>query len=313
MTTLATSGRNCPRRTPRTGAETPGIAVLRTASLVSLKSSTRRSGSCTRVARTSSGPPPSTRTLVRCGACIIATREITDAVALAPAGSCVCASDGLAANATLANIRQPIRMAGQFVFIAVLLHWRKFAYSLGAPRASQKRPCRFHGKTLRPWRSFPHGRRIADHLREGNRCALVDWKPPRSCRSVRARFHPGAACSLATRLSPEEGLLLDHRRVHRPRAIQRGRALQLWVPFQQPAHSLRISPVLSVSVQPSSPLFSVQRAWAMRASRMPLAWPVPRTRWSRPWPELAQRAWPAVARPCSWRPERRYSPCRLRA
>src|SRR5260370_41773560 len=117
-----------------------------------------------RAAWTFSGPSPWTRTLARSGACVTATREITEAVAVAPAGSCVCASEGPLANAALANIRQPIRKAGQFIFIAVLQHWRKFAYSPGVPRSFQTRLFRLHGRTRRRWQSLPRGRHKAGSL-----------------------------------------------------------------------------------------------------------------------------------------------------
>src|SRR5882724_4140909 len=98
-----------------------------------------------RAARASRRPSPSTRTLARCAPCVIATLEITEAVAVGPAGSRVWASDGNEPNATLARIRQPFRRAGQFVIIAVLLQWSKFFYSLGARQVCRTRLCLLHG------------------------------------------------------------------------------------------------------------------------------------------------------------------------
>src|SRR5260370_26720647 len=155
-----------------------------------------------RAAWTFSGPSPSTRTLARSGACVTATLEITEAVALAPAVSCVCASEGPLANAARANIRQPIRMAGQFVFIAVLLHWRKFAYSPGVPQAFQTRLFRLHGRTRRPWQFSPRGRHTAGRLPAESTFALADSRPTLSCRSARDLIHPASMLSLADLLCP---------------------------------------------------------------------------------------------------------------
>src|SRR5579864_2523668 len=197
MTTRATSGRNCPRRTPSTGADTPAIAVFSTASRARVKSSTSRSGFCMRAARTSKSPWPSTRTLACCGACVIATLEITEAKAAAPDGSCVWASAGLVANATLARIRPLDRRAGQFIFIAVLLDWSKFACSLDAPPVFRRHPYPFRGTKRHPWRFFPPARHTVGRLRAKNRCAIVDWKPPRSYRWEPSRLRRGARCSPA--------------------------------------------------------------------------------------------------------------------
>src|SRR5260370_4086697 len=163
-----------------------------------------------RAACTSSGPSPSAGTLARSGACVTATLEITEAVAVAPAGSCVCASDGPLANAALANIRQPIRMAGQFVFIAVLLHWRKFAYSPGVPQAFQTRLFRLHGRTRRPWQFFPRGRHTAGRLPAENTFLIADSRPPRSSRSARALLHPTATSSPADLPCQEGAVPLTH-------------------------------------------------------------------------------------------------------
>ncbi len=81
------------------------MTVFCTASRAPAKSSTRRSGFCMRPACTSRRPWPSTRTAARSGAWVMATLEMTAAVAVAPAGACVCASMGLFANAMLARIR----------------------------------------------------------------------------------------------------------------------------------------------------------------------------------------------------------------
>src|SRR4029077_5073563 len=121
---------------------------------------------------------------------------------------------------------QPIRMAGQFVFIAVLLHWRKFVCSLGAPRVFRRRLSRFRGKTLHPWRSSRRGRRIADRLRAENTCAIGGWKPRRSSRWARARLRPSAAYSPEVQLCLEEDLFVLPR-VRGPRAIRMDRAWRL--------------------------------------------------------------------------------------
>jgi hypothetical protein len=74
-------------RTLRTGADTPGIDDFCTLIVALAKSSTNRSGFCMRAACTSNFPAPSTRIAARCGACVIATLEITAAFVLAPAGA----------------------------------------------------------------------------------------------------------------------------------------------------------------------------------------------------------------------------------
>src|SRR5579862_6486065 len=190
----ATSGRYWPRRTPRTGAETPGIVAFCVARRALLKSSTRRSGFCIREAWTSRGPWPSTRTLSRCEAAVTATLEITEAVADAPPGSCVCANDGLTESAAAAIVRQPIRKAGRFVFIAVLLHWRRFFFVLGVLRAFRTRPYPTHGTKLRPWQSCQRDRHKAGRLRAGSRCAIADSRRRRSCPPKSERCHRAGAC-----------------------------------------------------------------------------------------------------------------------
>src|ERR1700756_1456114 len=131
-------------------------------------------------------------------------------------------------NAALVSIRQPIRMAGQFVFIAVLLHWRKFVCSPDAPRAFRKRLSRLHGKTLHPWQFFRHDRHRAGRLLVKSKCAIADWKPRRSSRWVLAQFHPAAACQPAVPLYPEEGDLVYRLAPYLPK-IQTDRVWQFLV------------------------------------------------------------------------------------
>src|SRR5712692_8699087 len=254
-----------------------------------------------RAAWTFSGPSPSTRTLARCGACVTATLEITEAVAVTPAGSCVCASEAPLANAALANIRQPIRMAGQFVFIAVLLHWRKFAYSPGVPQAFQTRLFRLHGRTRRPWQFSPRGRHTAGRLPAESTFALADSKPPRSCRSARALLHPTATCSPADLLCPEaDSSLPPPLLAHGPPVTRMGRDARFSVLSPAQASLLRKRPAWAPSsAQPSSRCAS-QREPALppgvRAS--PLLVRVSPWASSPPAPPV----WPA-----SLRPERRIS------
>src|SRR5258707_2261791 len=116
-------------------------------------------------------------------------------------------------STALATIRQPHRKAGQFVFIAVLLHWSKFSCSLDVPLVSRTHLSRFRGTTRRPWQSFPLARRITDPLRAGNTSALADSSPPRSSRSVLVQFHPALVFPPAIPLflvvdSPRPWLLL---------------------------------------------------------------------------------------------------------
>src|SRR5690348_14440349 len=99
----------------------------------------------------------------------MATLDITADVAEAPAGSWAFAKLGFTPKATPVRIMKPHRKAGQFVFIAVLLHWSKFVYSLDARLAFQKHLYQLHGKPRRPSQSFPRGRRTTDRLRGGNR------------------------------------------------------------------------------------------------------------------------------------------------
>src|SRR6266436_217534 len=105
---------------------------------------------------------------------------------------------GLAPSTALERIRQPHRKAGQFVFIAVLLHWSKFSCSLGVPPVYQTHLSRFHGTKRRPSQSFPRVRHTTGRLHGGNRSAIAGWLPPRSCRSVPSRCHPASACSPAS-------------------------------------------------------------------------------------------------------------------
>src|SRR6202011_3844569 len=153
---------------------------------------------------TSSRPTPSTRIAARCGACVIATLEITAALlALALVGSCAPALV-IPPSTALATIRQPHRKAGQFIFIAVLLHWSKFSYLPGAPRASRMHLCPFRGMKRHPSQSFPPVRRTAGRLRAENTCATADWSPLRSSRWTSARCRLTGAKPPANRLSPEE-------------------------------------------------------------------------------------------------------------
>src|SRR5580658_8785809 len=123
---------------------------------------------------------------------VTATLEITEAVADAPPGSCVCANDGLT-SAAAAIVRQPIRKAGRFVFIAVLLHWRRFSFVLGVLLACRTRPCPTHGMKLRPWQSCRRDRHKAGRLRAGNRCAIADSRPRRSCPPKSEQCHQAGA------------------------------------------------------------------------------------------------------------------------
>src|ERR1700687_4534667 len=170
-------------------------------------------------------------------------------------------------------------MAGQFVFIAVLLHWRKFACSPGAPRVFRMHPSRFRGRTLHPWQSFRRGRRIADRLRAESTCAIAGWKPQRSSRWARARFRPSAKYSPAVQLCLEEDLFVVPR-ARGPRAIQTDRAWRpcALCPPQAPT-SLRTSRALwfwaQTSWRPVSPpvltLASTALQLASKSSRLLLA------------------------------------------
>src|SRR6267142_4303755 len=124
----------------------------------------------------------------------MATLEMIAPVAVVPEGSCVPASAGHAAAAMLARIRQPCRKAGQFVIIAVLLDWSKFAYSPGVPWACRMHPCPLHGRKRHPSKSFPPTRRRDDLLRGENRCAPVDSKPRRSFHWGLSQFRQDEAC-----------------------------------------------------------------------------------------------------------------------
>src|SRR5580704_30374 len=110
---------------------------------------------------------------------------------------------GLAPKAALERIRKPHRKAGQFVFIAVLLHWSKFFCSLGVPRACQTHLSRFHGTKRHPSQSFPRVRRTTDRLHGENRCAPADWLPRQSCRLALSQCRQVVACSLAAPLCRE--------------------------------------------------------------------------------------------------------------
>src|SRR5713226_9329668 len=259
-----------------------------------------------RAACTSSGPSPSTRTLARCGACVTATLEITEAVAVAPAGSCVCASEAPLANAELANIRQPIRMAGQFVFIAVLLHWRKFAYSPGVPQAFQTRLFRLHGRTRRPWQFSPRGRHTAGRLPAESTFALADSRPPRSSRSARALLHPTATCSPADLLCPEaDSSLPPPLLAHGPPVTRMGRDARFSVLSPAQASQLRKRPAWAPSsAQPSSAQPS-SRCASQREPALP-----PGAQASLPLPGVSPRVWSQPAPPvwpASLRLERRLS------
>src|SRR5579885_169721 len=133
----------------------------------------------------------------------MATLEITAAAVVAPVGSCARVASGEPAATTPARIRQPHRKAGQFVFIAVLLHWSKFFYLPGVPRACRTRPCLPRGNSRRPSQSFPLVRRTACRLRGGNTCAPEDWKPQRSFPAGTSRFHRAAKYSPGVQQCPE--------------------------------------------------------------------------------------------------------------
>src|ERR1700676_1077853 len=175
MTTRTTSSRNCPSRTPSTGAIVPAITVFCDPSLAPLKSSTNRSGFCNRSARASSFPLPSTRTLARCDAfCTMAPLEITVGVVVTPATSCACAGITVVPTAKLVRIKKPDRTTGQFVFIARLLHSCKFSCPLAVPPACQTRFCPLHGTSHRPSQSCLRARHTTDPLHAGSTYAVED-------------------------------------------------------------------------------------------------------------------------------------------
>src|ERR1043166_4772804 len=181
------------------------MIVLCTAIRVPAKSSTRRSGLCIRTACASSRPSPSTRTVARNDDCITATLEITAAFAVAAAEFCDCARTGAVLHAKLARIRQPFRRAGQFVFIAVLLHSCKVSYLLPARQACRTHPCLLHGRSRLPSKSFPLSRHTAGRPRARNTFFVGDSPPPRSFRLPLSRPRPAAACPPAIPLCLGEG------------------------------------------------------------------------------------------------------------
>src|SRR5260370_1062884 len=192
-------------------------------------------------------------------------------------------------------------MAGQFVFIAVLLHWRKFAYSPGVPQAFQTRLFRLHGRTRRPWQFSPRGRHTAGRLPAESTFALADSRPPRSCRSARALLHPTATCSPADLLCPEaDSSLPPPLLAHGPPVTRMGRDARFSVLSPAQASLLRKRPAWAPSsAQPSSRCAS-QREPALppgAQASLPLPGVSPRV-WSQPAPPV----WPA-----SLRPERRLS------
>src|SRR6266850_711181 len=108
----------------------------------------------------------------------------------------------------LAKIRQPCRKAGQFVFIAVLLDWSKFAYLPGVPWACQTHLCPLRGMKRHPSKSFLPSRRRDDPLRGENMYAPVDSKPRRSFHWGLSQFRQDEACSLANQPCPGASLAL---------------------------------------------------------------------------------------------------------
>src|SRR5258708_27136310 len=239
------------------------MIILCTAIRFSEKSSTSRSGLCSRTACASRRPSPTTRTLARCEACITATLEITAAVAVAPANSCDCASTGAVPHARLARIRQPFRRAGQFVFIAVLLHSCKVSCLLPARQACRTRPCLLHGRSRLPSKSFPPSRHTTDRPRARSRYAVAGWRRRRSFRSRTSRYRPDAACRLADPLCPGEDFSPAHpapacarsaiRRDLGGLFFARSRRVSFREPFELPARaSLRVFSRLVL--QPSVPL-----------------------------------------------------------
>src|SRR5258708_11735489 len=180
----------------------------------------------------------------------------------------------------LATIRQPHRKAGQFVFIAVLLHWSKFSCSLDVPLVSRTHLSRFRGTTRRPWQSFPLARRTTDPLRAGNRSALADSSPPRSSRSVLGQFHPALVFPPAIPLflvvdSPRPWLLLpggssairrDHAAKPLLRTAQRSH-LVLSSPLSSPPVSLQ---ALQLSWPPLEPLPACHASFALPLLLRPL-------------------------------------------
>src|SRR6266852_2240121 len=229
------------------------MIVLCTPSRAPSKSNTSRSGFCIRAAWTSRRPAPSTRMAARCGSCVMATLEITAEV-FAPAASCPRTPAGFAPSTAPASIRQPHRKAGQVVFIAVLLHWSKFSYSLAAPRAFRMHPCPIHGTTRRPSQSFPLVRRTTGRLRAGNTSALADSSPPRSSRSAPERSHPAATRRPATPPCPEEDFL-PHPPALYP--VQPGTRTGLCAPLSRLRFRRECPPVL-----PPSELLPLQ-AWRL--------------------------------------------------
>src|SRR5580704_6232114 len=116
---------------------------------------------------------------------------------------------GLAPIAAIERIRKPHRKEGQFVFIAVLLHWSKFSCLPGVPRACQTHLSRSHGTKRHPSQSFPRVRRTTDRLLGENRSAPADSLPPQSCRLAPSQCRPASACLPA---SPpcREAMQLSH-------------------------------------------------------------------------------------------------------
>src|SRR5258708_19737179 len=102
----------------------------------------------------------------------------------------------------LARIRQLDRMAGQFVFIAVLLDWSKFSCSPDVPPVCRTHLFRFHGTKRHPSQSFPRARHRVGLLRGGSTSAIEDSSPPQSSPWEPPRLRRPAASSPPTRPSP---------------------------------------------------------------------------------------------------------------
>src|SRR5260370_8903663 len=102
----------------------------------------------------------------------------------------------------LARIRQLDRMAGQFVFIAVLLDWSKFSCSPDVPPVCRTHLFRFHGTKRHPSQSFPPARHSVRLLRGRTTSAIEHSSPPQSSRWPPSRLRPAPAPCPAPRPCP---------------------------------------------------------------------------------------------------------------
>jgi len=145
------SGRNCPSRTPRTGAASRDHRPL-DGEPRSQSPDTRRSGFDMRAACASRRPSPSTRT---CYAAPLRDRrplEMTEAVAVGTAGSCVWASAGTVENATLRG-SAAIPKGRPVVIFAVLLPSSKIRL-LTLRSTAYERIFTFFMDVRHPWNLF---------------------------------------------------------------------------------------------------------------------------------------------------------------